>query len=854
MKTHNYDNRFSDLLFQLKFKSPTLKKSKWLLYIIVLCLVCFLDGYCQTIKDNWHYGKYVGLNMSGAPSVLTGPVNNASIFSEGGAGFTYTDPISGNIVFYTDGDKIWDFNDAQIGNGLFPIPPFAGSPSCISGAPDSYVGSPQHIIGVPTPGSVPGSQEFIMFGSIVISFGTYDFYWRSITIQPGSVVMGPLNMISSQNHCSALNIIPHCNGIDYWLITTRYFSAYEVESRLVSSYGVSNIPNTFSLGSGYIFNGEHQLKCSPNNRHIAISSNYAVVPNPPFNPQPLMTINFDNSYGTFASLQSYLPSPGNGGFHGISFSSNSQYVYASEQGSIKQVDLGSAAMSTVNAGGSSFWRFYSMQLAPDGNIYMIEHGSSGTNPYELSFISNADTPSPFLNLNAININAQACIENSYASDGFPNLMDGTVMPASVFSFTTTNVSCMIKSITVNPCWAGYHYLIDWGDGTTSFSTTPPYNLNHLYATTGTYTITVTLLNPDPSNNASTPIPSNPIQATQTVTAGSINATLSLNACQTLITAQPSGAGYTYSWNGGPSTTSNTFNVSTAGTYSVTVTDSSGCTGTASITATPFTVTIIGSSTACIGTPASYSTQYYSGAIYTWTISNPSVGTLSYPLFPNYSVLNVNWNTAGTFIVSVTVTYNGCTTKTVFVVTVQNCCLPITICGLNYAVPLTEALWIANCSTPTSLVPTTTISPGLIVKLDADPANGYVQLNPGFMASMNASGMFVAQAFNACLPGAPLKPIDGDDATIVGVAGLSLEEFKVYPNPTSNIINIVHDGLSNEKINIEVFSLDGKPLYRRLDEIFNGNTELDLSTFPNGIYILKINNTKLSKTMRVQKIN
>jgi hypothetical protein len=62
-------------------------------------------------------------------------------------------------------------------------------------------------------------------------------------------------------------------------------------------------------------------------------------------------------------------------------------------------------------------------------------------------------------------------------------------------------------------------------------------------------------------------------------------------------------------------------------------------------------------------------------------------------------------------------------------------------------------------------------------------------------------------------------------------------FKIYPNPANNVVNI----LSGETMAaLQIFDLTGKTIYTNQ----NVNAELahvDVSTFPPGIYILKISN-------------
>ena len=66
---------------------------------------------------------------------------------------------------------------------------------------------------------------------------------------------------------------------------------------------------------------------------------------------------------------------------------------------------------------------------------------------------------------------------------------------------------------------------------------------------------------------------------------------------------------------------------------------------------------------------------------------------------------------------------------------------------------------------------------------------------------------------------------------MGVGNLEDNKFSIYPNPSKGIFNL--DGLS-KSASINVFNAYGKLLFMVIN-----NTKLDLSNQPNGIYLIKI---------------
>ncbi len=70
-------------------------------------------------------------------------------------------------------------------------------------------------------------------------------------------------------------------------------------------------------------------------------------------------------------------------------------------------------------------------------------------------------------------------------------------------------------------------------------------------------------------------------------------------------------------------------------------------------------------------------------------------------------------------------------------------------------------------------------------------------------------------------------------------------FSLYPNPTSNFINISANKVIDE---VSIYSAEGKLL-----QTFNGNiTQIDISHYPKGVYLLGIQSGKITKTQKVVK--
>jgi Secretion system C-terminal sorting domain/Fibronectin type III domain len=82
---------------------------------------------------------------------------------------------------------------------------------------------------------------------------------------------------------------------------------------------------------------------------------------------------------------------------------------------------------------------------------------------------------------------------------------------------------------------------------------------------------------------------------------------------------------------------------------------------------------------------------------------------------------------------------------------------------------------------------------------------------------------------------------------LGTETMNIENnLKIYPNPTTGILNLD----LQEEATLSVFDISGKQL---LTQKANGNTQLNLSDFAKGIYVLKVANANAeTKTLKISK--
>ena len=71
-------------------------------------------------------------------------------------------------------------------------------------------------------------------------------------------------------------------------------------------------------------------------------------------------------------------------------------------------------------------------------------------------------------------------------------------------------------------------------------------------------------------------------------------------------------------------------------------------------------------------------------------------------------------------------------------------------------------------------------------------------------------------------------------------------FYVYPNPTSTILNIVNDDLSQTITHLEIISLEGRVL------IEENSPQVEIASLPTGIYFCRITSNNKTQTIKFLK--
>jgi uncharacterized repeat protein (TIGR01451 family) len=220
----------------------------------------------------------------------------------------------------------------------------------------------------------------------------------------------------------------------------------------------------------------------------------------------------------------------------------------------------------------------------------------------------------------------------------------TVNPAATASITPSGPTtfCSGGSVTLTANASAFYL---WSTG----ATTQAITVN----AAGSYSVTITDAGGCSATSPATAVTVNP--------AAAVTITGPTATCAAAPVVLDAGAGFTtYSWSTGQSTQTITVAPASTATYSVTVTNGSGCSGTDShtvtVTSNP-TAAITAPASVCSGANASASVAPIAGATYAWSITN---GTFTSPA--NGAGVTFTAGTSGSVMLNVTVASGTCTSS------------------------------------------------------------------------------------------------------------------------------------------------------------------------------------------------
>lgn len=355
---------------------------------------------------NWYFGHRAGVTFSSgtAQSLSDGRLST----NEGCA--TQSDPVTGDLLFYTDGVTVWNrMHDVMPGGeGLYGdastsqsalIVPVPGNSSLY------YIFNP-----APITSSAIGSRCFCLYYSVVDMRKQGSF---------GEVVRW--NQLLTTDITEHLTATIDCRGDSYWIVvrsrTFRQFLSFRLTrdglqtTPVISDAGNPNLP----------VRDAGQMHISPNSRHLVITSAAG-------NSQ---LYDFNTITGKVLNAIDLFPTSTAGSHYGAAFSRDSRklYISVSNRGDtiptvVYQFNTAAGDASDIqNSRKLAFTlpnvtTWTSLQLGPDGRIYATRPGE----PY-LAVIER-----PGRNVDSIRFRDSAVILTGQCRVGLPNVIGSMLVP------------------------------------------------------------------------------------------------------------------------------------------------------------------------------------------------------------------------------------------------------------------------------------------------------------------------------------------------------------------------------------------------------------------------------------------
>ena len=438
------------------------------IFSYVLILTAFWS-YSQNEAANWYFGAGAGVSFnSGFPVAIFG----SELSTEEGCS-TISDE-AGNLLFYSDGETIWNRNHIimQNGNGLL-----------------GHGSSTQSALIVPKPNS---SNIYYIFTVDEKANGNGLMY-SEINMSLGGglgAVTSNKNILLDSPTSEKITAIESADGLSIWVISHRW-NSNEFISFLVSSTGVTTTPVVSAVGSVHqasLGNNNNSIGCikaSPNREKVACVKSYQN--------NETQVFDFDASSGALSNpitIANY--STNNRGPYGCEFSPDSKLLYVTEINNdgasfskIHQYDLTQPTQQAIiNSDiiiAQENEELGALQQAIDGKVYVAVQGSAF-----LAVIHEPNvlgTASDF-ELNAVFLGGNQC------QYGLPPFIQSYFFATNIFTNTcfgdstefTINTSTIIDGIQ----W-------DFGDPASGANNTST-NLNptHTFSGTGDFNITITI--------------------------------------------------------------------------------------------------------------------------------------------------------------------------------------------------------------------------------------------------------------------------------------------------------------------------------------------------------------------------
>ncbi len=433
-----------------------LKKST-LLYLLALCLFS-VTANAQNQENVWIFGKNIGLDFNTpTPPTL---INSPAAYNGYEASASVCDPTTGDLLFYSSGDTVYNRNGLVMPNGMdlsgnftfpFGLNPIASTSQGalivpMPGQPGKYylfslTEFSYFVYTVLFPGQYPDKSGFLYYSVVDMSLdgGLGDVVASQKAIPLDTVTNFSEHMIGiAGNSCNAWVVLmdPQKAGTGI-----NRFKSFEITPNGVDTAAV--ISNVFTTNQSIVpINQSVQqtvgrMAASPNRLKLATAIASGDTR------QRLALFDFDPNTGLISNpLQldtNYVTKP-NTMYYGVSFSPDNSKLYATDWDDeiVYQFDITSNDADTIistRTNVASCYSFSDMKRGPDGKIYYVSRRTGSK--HWLGAITEPDMAGTACNPedSAIAVNIGTTWYDP--AHGFPNAVPVIITPDTLFAAVDT---------------------------------------------------------------------------------------------------------------------------------------------------------------------------------------------------------------------------------------------------------------------------------------------------------------------------------------------------------------------------------------------------------------------------------
>ncbi len=459
---------------------------------IASILLLFISGSClaQNQANWWFFGQNASVEFT-----LSGPIPGSGELSTE-EGCSAISDACGNLLFYSDGDNVWNRNGVVMSNGSGLL----GNPS-----------STQSSVIVPVP--LDDDRYYIFTASTITNNPdpdgiNYSIVDMSLDNGLGDIIPAQKNINLLTESAEKLVAVKHENGIDVWIVSyTESVLDSNVWNRFtafkLTSTGIDPSATTFSnINATRTTDRRGYLKASHDGSMLAMMTQGRVSPlNPSEAGVGAWLLDIDNATGRVSNPRR-IEFPSIFQAYGGEFSPNNEVFYLdlnTEAGGqnpaerlLLQYDLTApdfnAAPVTVYETSPAIIDDNitrgALQLAPDGKIYYTRDGS----PW-LSTINDPNNLGTSCNFQYDGLRLQ---DGTLSTEGLPPFFDTTFNPS--ISFIEGCVGDMTEFFTssIATC-PDVELFWDFGDPASGTANTSDLvQPSHIYSSTGVYRVNLTI--------------------------------------------------------------------------------------------------------------------------------------------------------------------------------------------------------------------------------------------------------------------------------------------------------------------------------------------------------------------------